>query len=810
MVGYRAAKYYAKVSETISPLNGKKYNAAIDMFPDAVIAGSDFPDFLYAIPALHDGGEAAHWPPFHAAAIRYVRNLTDFKSGNWTDDTASLVAFLYGVSVHYVADEYWEGLNSQISHGVGFVEALSAINLDHPGTSDADETPANMAGDFDIAWSFDESGILPWKRYYPLQHIVNIYHADNFPAVTLADMQKCKLLFDLGLWAEKNFGGLLFLLTTEVLWKVPFAAERLLDFPVSGIDDMAIYVLGIWNRLAKWFDRGPPANPPPRRRRTSGEEDDLFTSRLYRAVRPFEEHAEKLMGLTGPFFDLSDPENPLEGGLVYTGPKDDIETKLLLYRILISVTSSVAGFDKPSGLASPMLALRDRSPALEKRREMKNEDAAASAQLNGSSPVGYFGSEFAAGDFDGDGATDLVIGAYGVGEKGAPQMGSVHVRYGNQKVVNLTGTTVHGRFGYSLASLDFNLDGITDLVVGAPLSGDDFQVADDSYPAVHVHGKVFIFLGQKGAGLPSSPSITIDGDGGDLTAFGSKLFAADIDSDGHDDLVVGCPFYSDGSSVHPGRVFAFTSAPAHSSTMNASDAALDIVGPEYSWFGSSIGSIDGTLLVGAPGYRNATGATVGAVYAVSTTKTDSAVRVLIEGSERLGEFGSSIAVDPAKRRVAISSPAAGRDITARGGRVDFFSISRNSGQDDIELSRAGAAAGRSAFGRAGASISWPLEDIILISAPLGNAKGLAPSARELGKMYIYRIPKGEDMPESFFYLEDSPYAHAYAGTDPLGRFGSAFISLGNSTVVVGAPRAKVNGNEMAGKAFFFPLVADSK
>ena len=34
--------------------------------------------------------------PLYAAAVRYVRNLTDFKSGNWSDDTSSLVAFLLG------------------------------------------------------------------------------------------------------------------------------------------------------------------------------------------------------------------------------------------------------------------------------------------------------------------------------------------------------------------------------------------------------------------------------------------------------------------------------------------------------------------------------------------------------------------------------------------------------------------------------------------------------------------------------------------------------------------------------------------
>ena len=33
----------------------------------------------------------------------------------WDDDTKKLVAFLFGVSIHYVSDELFEGLRSPIS-----------------------------------------------------------------------------------------------------------------------------------------------------------------------------------------------------------------------------------------------------------------------------------------------------------------------------------------------------------------------------------------------------------------------------------------------------------------------------------------------------------------------------------------------------------------------------------------------------------------------------------------------------------------------------------------------------------------------
>ena len=98
--------------------------SAITAQPESVAAGADFPDFLYACGDYadhHDAGEAAHWPQFHVPAVRYVRNLPDFnRSGSavpytWSADTQKLVAFIYGLTVHYVTDEIWEGWSISIS-----------------------------------------------------------------------------------------------------------------------------------------------------------------------------------------------------------------------------------------------------------------------------------------------------------------------------------------------------------------------------------------------------------------------------------------------------------------------------------------------------------------------------------------------------------------------------------------------------------------------------------------------------------------------------------------------------------------------
>lgn len=273
MVGERALAYFAGLvpGEGLPPASAAAFDAALRAFPGAVAGGSDFPDFLYACGSYddhHDAGEAAHWPPFQAAAVRYIRDHWPDPT-KWDAEAQQVVAFTFGVAVHYVTDELWEGLTGQLSSRRGFTEQIDAFQLGNRGRGNLAEDVSNMGGDvrfslaqpfsrlrrpiltlavtsgacrqFYAAWALDESNVSAWQRQFPLHHLVEIYHrtpkdghfapnATNFTDVTLSSLFECRTLFNLGLWALKTFGALLYPLYNDGRQhQLPMVQERLLE-----------------------------------------------------------------------------------------------------------------------------------------------------------------------------------------------------------------------------------------------------------------------------------------------------------------------------------------------------------------------------------------------------------------------------------------------------------------------------------------------------------------------------------------------------------------------------------------------------
>ncbi|MEO6666446.1 MAG: integrin alpha, partial [Nitrospiria bacterium] len=223
-----------------------------------------------------------------------------------------------------------------------------------------------------------------------------------------------------------------------------------------------------------------------------------------------------------------------------------------------------------------------------------------------------FGGRLAgAGDVNGDGYDDIVVGArgYDFGDVSSPSMpnaGRAYIFYGGPWLIGvsaaradviLSGSAAGDEFGEAVAGLgDADGDGFADVLVGAPLR--DGPAGADS-------GAISWYYGESSASDPPSLSAPISGlVAGDDFGF-SVAGAGDVDADGLADVIVGAFLAGpgdNGSATVYGR-----------SGLRSPSRLVTITGevdPQTGdWFGGSVsgaGDVDGDGLddVAAGAYRH--------------------------------------------------------------------------------------------------------------------------------------------------------------------------------------------------------------
>lgn len=238
------------------------------------------------------------------------------------------------------------------------------------------------------------------------------------------------------------------------------------------------------------------------------------------------------------------------------------------------------------------------------------------------------------GDLDGDGFDDVAVSGNGDDQ--------VAIYLGNALGTPTTPTTILSvtagteMFGADIGGGDFNGDGLTDLVIGAPDA--------ETLPA-QPGGRVYIYYGRisgwEAVTSTSDADVVIDGWVGN-GQFGAAVIAGDFNNDGFDDLVA-----QQKQVPLAGTLYIFNGAVAWPASVTSGAATMSLTGEFGSFLGGNaepalaVGDVNNDgfddLLAGAPNLQSGTLVEVGAAYLVDGATMASGPIAAVAATKITGE-----------------------------------------------------------------------------------------------------------------------------------------------------------------------------
>ena len=196
----------------------------------------------------------------------------------------------------------------------------------------------------------------------------------------------------------------------------------------------------------------------------------------------------------------------------------------------------------------------------------------------------------AAGDVNGDGYADVIIGANGY----LNNTGRAYVYLGSMNGLSatpaftVTGDAPANYFGTSVGTAgDVNNDGYDDIVIGA------FNYSNGA-------GRAYVYLGSA-TGLSSTPAFTATGEGTNNSLGNSAHTAGDVNNDGFDDIVIGAPGYL----TYTGRVYLYLGSAVGLSTAPDLTLTGEATNTLFGWSVETAGDVNADtysdVIVSAPG-----------------------------------------------------------------------------------------------------------------------------------------------------------------------------------------------------------------
>jgi hypothetical protein len=251
------------------------------------------------------------------------------------------------------------------------------------------------------------------------------------------------------------------------------------------------------------------------------------------------------------------------------------------------------------------------------------EDAPDNSDEGNQAGANFGISVATAGDVNGDGYADVIVGAPGMGTSG-----EAFVWYGHPGGISETrdwddtGEVADDEFGASVATAgDVNGDGYSDIIVGAPAHSASA-------------GKAYVYHG--GPDGPEESATWDKRSNKEDALFGySVSTAGDVNGDGYADVIVGAPSWDAGQAFE-GMVFVYHGSADGLESPPAWNKQSDQEGARFGWSVSDAGDVNGDgygdVLVGAPEwddgqdgeggawvYRGSSSGLVGAPYWYKTS-----------------------------------------------------------------------------------------------------------------------------------------------------------------------------------------------
>ena len=232
----------------------------------------------------------------------------------------------------------------------------------------------------------------------------------------------------------------------------------------------------------------------------------------------------------------------------------------------------IFGNDQPNTATGEAFVLYGHTGAATATVDLTNLGAGAGFSMTGASQWSFTGhSVAAAGDVNGDGFGDVIVGALG----DTDYRGAAYVVFGNAAGVpaNLNLSTLDGHNGFKLSGVassdwtgesvasagDINGDGYADLIIGAP---NVYTAVQDSGAAYVVFGKASGYSANLDlATLNGINGFRIDGTSSFSQTGISVASAGDVNGDGYSDLIVGAGALGASPNTSPGFSYVVFGGP---------------------------------------------------------------------------------------------------------------------------------------------------------------------------------------------------------------------------------------------------------